>query len=90
MSEICRKCGFADYIHDAEITCDKSDLIEKLERQRTIEFLIRCGVIRRDALGDLVAMNTYGTEVIYLTGLESANGSPERVRTVVQDKGENE
>jgi len=40
------------------------------ERYRIIDLLIELGAIRRDALGDLVAFNTHGTEVIYLTGLE--------------------
>jgi hypothetical protein len=43
------------------------------ERQRIISLLIELNAIRRDALGDLVAFNTDGTEVIYLTGLEEDN-----------------
>jgi hypothetical protein len=42
------------------------------ERTRIIKLLTDLGTIRRDALGDLVAFNTEGTEVIYLTGLEEA------------------
>ena len=42
------------------------------ERQRIIELLINLDAIRRDAFGELVAFNTHGTEVIYLTGLEEA------------------
>jgi hypothetical protein len=41
------------------------------ERNRIIQLLTDLNVIRRDALGYLVAFNTDGTEVIYLTGLES-------------------
>lgn len=43
------------------------------ERNRIINLLIELNAIRRDALGYLVAFNTHGTEVIYLTGLEQAN-----------------
>jgi len=42
-----------------------------LERKRIIDLLISLNVVRRDALGHLVAFNTDGTEVVYLTGLES-------------------
>jgi len=41
------------------------------ERQRIIDLLFELNVIRRDALGHLVAFNTDGTEVVYLTGLEN-------------------
>lgn len=41
------------------------------ERKRIIKLLEELGAIRRDALGELVAFNTDGTEVIYLTGLEN-------------------
>lgn len=41
------------------------------ERYRIIELLLELNVIRRDALGHLVAFNTDGTEVVYLTGLEN-------------------
>jgi len=47
----------------------KSGTVE--ERYRIIELLISLDAIRRDMLGDLVAFNTHGTEVIYLTGLEN-------------------
>lgn len=40
------------------------------ERKRIIELLLNLNVIRRDALGDLVAVNTHGTEVVYVDGLE--------------------
>lgn len=43
------------------------------ERARIIQLLTDLNAIRRDALGHLVAFNTDGTEVIYLTGLESDN-----------------
>ena len=43
---------------------------EKQERERIIKLLTDLDVIRRDALGHLVAFDTYGSEVIYLTGLE--------------------
>lgn len=43
------------------------------ERQRIIALLIELNAIRRDALGSLVAFNTYGDEVIYLPGLEDDN-----------------
>jgi hypothetical protein len=42
----------------------------KEERERIIKLLIDLNAVRRDALGELVAFNTYGTEVIYLSGLE--------------------
>ena len=41
------------------------------EQDRIIKLLEDLGAIRRDALGDLVAFNTEGTEVIYLLGLEN-------------------
>ena len=47
----------------------KSGTVE--ERYRIIELLISLDAIRRDMLGDLVAFNTHGTKVIYLTGLEN-------------------
>lgn len=40
------------------------------ENERVIKVLTELGVIRRDALGHLVAFNTEGTEVVYLDGLE--------------------
>ena len=40
------------------------------ERERIIKLLTDLNAIRRDALGDLVAFNTDGTEVIYLDRLE--------------------
>lgn len=43
------------------------------ERERVINLLLDLKAIRRDALGDLVAFNTDGTEVIYLPGLEGKN-----------------
>jgi hypothetical protein len=43
----------------------------KQERERIINLLIDLNAIRRDALGDLVAFDTYGEKVIYLPGLES-------------------
>ena len=43
----------------------------EFERERIIKLLTDLNVIRRDALGHLVAFNTDGTEVIYLTGLET-------------------
>ena len=45
----------------------------KTERDRIINLLIELNAIRRDALGDLVAMDTYGEKCIYLTGLEVEN-----------------
>jgi hypothetical protein len=42
-----------------------------LERKKVIDLLLELNVIRRDALGHLVAFNTDGTEVVYLTGLEN-------------------
>jgi len=41
------------------------------ERYRIIDLLLELNVVRRDALGHLVAFNTDGTEVVYLTGLEN-------------------
>jgi hypothetical protein len=43
----------------------------ELERKKVIDLLLELNVIRRDALGHLVAFNTDGTEVVYLTGLEN-------------------
>ena len=43
------------------------------ERKRIINLLLDLNAIRRDAFGELVAFNTYGTEVVYLTGLEEAS-----------------
>lgn len=40
------------------------------ERERILARLIELDAIRRDALGYLVAFNTHGTEVIYLSGIE--------------------
>lgn len=40
------------------------------EQERIIKLLEELGAIRRDSFGHLVAFNTYGTEVIYLPGLE--------------------
>jgi hypothetical protein len=45
------------------------------ERDRIIQLLTDLNAIRRDALGHLVAFNTDGTQVIYLTGLESEGGN---------------
>lgn len=42
-----------------------------LERKKVIDLLLELNVVRRDALGHLVAFNTDGTEVVYLTGLEN-------------------
>ena len=44
---------------------------KETERERIIKLLEELGAIRRDALGELVAFNTDGTKVIYLTGLEN-------------------
>lgn len=44
--------------------------VKEYERERIIDLLIELKAIRRDAFGELVAFNTDGTEVIYLTGLE--------------------
>jgi len=43
------------------------------ERERIIKLLIDLNAIRRDIFGHLVAFNTDGTEVVYLTGLEGIN-----------------
>jgi len=47
------------------------DVGRNQERERIIKLLTNLNVIRRDALGHLVAFNTDGTEVVYLTGLET-------------------
>ena len=47
------------------------DVGRNQERARIIKLLTNLNVIRRDALGHLVAFNTDGTEVVYLTGLET-------------------
>jgi hypothetical protein len=44
---------------------------KETERESIIELLTDLDVIRRDALGHLVAFNTDGTKVIYLEGLEN-------------------
>lgn len=41
-----------------------------IERERIINLLTDLNVIRRDVFDHLVAFNTDGTEVVYLTGLE--------------------
>ena len=41
------------------------------ERKRVIDLLIELNAIRRDGLGDLVAMDTNAEKCIYLPGLES-------------------
>lgn len=41
------------------------------EQDRIIKLLTELNAIRRDALGHLVAFDTYGEKVIYLTGLET-------------------
>jgi hypothetical protein len=43
---------------------------EKQERERIIKLLTDLNVIRRDVFDHLVAFNTDGTQVVYLTGLE--------------------
>jgi len=40
MTEMCSKCGYADYIHDAGITCTVEDFIRRLERERIIALLL--------------------------------------------------
>ena len=40
------------------------------EQKRIIDLLISLNAIRYDAFGNLVAMNTHGTEVVYLDDLE--------------------
>jgi len=49
------------------------DLGAKQEQERIIKLLTDLDVIRRDFFGHLVAFNTDGTEVVYLTGLEGSN-----------------
>ena len=49
----------------------KDGIVE--ERYRIVKLLIELGAIRRDAFGDLVAMDTNGQNCIYLTGLEPNN-----------------
>lgn len=49
----------------------KDGIVE--ERYRIVKLLIELGAIRRDAFGDLVAMDTNGQKCIYLTGLEPNN-----------------
>ena len=55
----------------APIRLDAFEQGQATEQQRIIKLLIDLNAIRRDALGDLVAFNTEGTEVIYLPELES-------------------
>ena len=62
---------------NARITIDTGYFAEQLESatksesERIIQLLTDLDVIRRDALGHLVAFNTDGTKVIYLEGLEN-------------------
>jgi hypothetical protein len=39
MTEMCSKCGYADYIHDIGITCNAEDFIRRLERERIIDLI---------------------------------------------------
>lgn len=64
--------------HDSETFVVSRALLEDYkakaaleERERIIKLLMDLNAIRRDALGELIAFNTYATEVIYLTGLEN-------------------
>ena len=58
-----------------QILIDRGFFAEQLEsaklaeRERIIKLLTDQNVIRRDALGHLVAFNTHGTEVVYLEGI---------------------
>ncbi len=40
---MCSKFGYADYIHDAGITCTVEDFIRRLERERIIKLLFEEG-----------------------------------------------
>jgi hypothetical protein len=60
-----------DLIHKTSMDCIEQG--KAIERKRVIDLLIHLNAIRRDALGSLVAFNTDGTKVIYLTGLEREN-----------------
>lgn len=42
------------------------------EQQRILKLLLAQDIIRRDALGFLVAFNTHGTEVVYIQDLEGS------------------
>ena len=55
----------------APIRLDAFEKGQTAEQERIIKLLIDLNAIRRDALGDLVAFNTEGSEVIYLPGLET-------------------
>jgi hypothetical protein len=39
---MCSKFGYADYIHDAGITCTVEDFIRRLERERILEAIGTC------------------------------------------------
>ena len=64
-----KKNTMASYEHGLEFDAYQEGI--KAEQERIIKLLEDLGAIRRDALGDLVAFNTDGTEVIYLPGLEN-------------------
>lgn len=58
-----------------EVYCKGWDAGVENEQERIIELLTKLNAVRRcAATGKLVAFNTDGDKVIYLTGLEATNG----------------
>jgi hypothetical protein len=68
----CLQCGDRTFL-DEEGFCSFKCEGAYEERERIIKLLTDLDVIRRDFFGHLVAFNTDGTEVVYLTGLEGSN-----------------
>ena len=55
----------------APIRLDAFEQGQATEQERIIKLLLDLKAIRRDALGHLVAFDTYGEKVIYLPELET-------------------
>lgn len=53
----------------------------RIERAYILDVLIKRNIIRRDALNQLVAMNTEGTETVYVPELEIGSKSTETETT---------
>jgi thioredoxin-related protein len=59
------------FVMSRELLEDYKRQAAQEEQERIIKLLTDLNAIRRDALGHLVAFDTYGEKVIYLPGLES-------------------
>jgi len=59
------------FVMSRELLEDYKRQAAKAEQERIIQLLTDLNAIRRDALGHLVAFDTYGEKVIYLPELES-------------------